>query len=337
MRIYPMVDTRCIVRDVPRPWILRWFLSSIVLAASLPMSAVAEIRDVTVADVTTRAFSVIWISDEPVLDAGLKVYLDENGLDEISANVDLTLVSSQYPPALDLGLIKIDVVGLEPDTTYFISLEMTTTSGSFVYPTAPPLLPVTTAVEVALAKADSPDEPIVNDLILHAIFDPDGVSPTEGTLMLIDIPGLSAYPISAFVGQGIDAPLAIADLGNLFDTAGYSAQAPEGARLLISELRGLLCPPETQRLVRVRRVPAHDETPPITELEDPALCFASGDFNCSGAVDAADFNDFLIRFGSSSSEAQPDCSFNPDFDLNTDGQVNAGDFNDFLITFGSSE
>ncbi|MCH5375833.1 MAG: hypothetical protein JJ992_17825 [Planctomycetes bacterium] len=314
-------------------------LSFLILFAFLavPIAASAALHDVTVTDVTTRAFAVAWFSDEPVLSATIKVYTDESGLDEITGDLDISVVSASHPPAMELGLVKVDVVGLEPDSTYYFSLETTTGSGLFTYPASPPLAAVTTAVEVSLAQPDAPDQPIVNDLILHSIFGPDGTTPSEGTLLVVSLPGISPYPISAFVGEGVDPPMAIADLSNLFDADGVSAQAVAGAPMLIREFRGRVCPPETQQLVRFRRVPAHDETPPITELEDPAPCFASGDFNCSGAVDAADFNEFLIRFGSVNSQAEPNCGFNPDYDLNPDGQVNAGDFNAFIITFCSSE
>ena len=99
-----------------------------------PFAALAEIHDVTVTDVTPHAFAVVGFSDEPVLDATVRVFADESGLDEITANLSISLVSANFPEALDRGIVKVDVVGLEPDTAYFFSLETTTGSGVLTYP-----------------------------------------------------------------------------------------------------------------------------------------------------------------------------------------------------------
>ena len=60
----------------------------------------AAVTDVTIADVTTRAFSVVWVSDEAVDTATVRVFSDANGDTEITSTVQVTLVSSLFPPAL---------------------------------------------------------------------------------------------------------------------------------------------------------------------------------------------------------------------------------------------
>jgi hypothetical protein len=308
----------------------------LLLALTAPGAARADVSDVTVADVTTRAFSVIWLSSEAVADGRVRVFTDEEGLDEITGEVGIQLVSTGFPPALDLGIVKVDVTGLSADTTVYFQTETTDLLGNTVtFPAAAPLLPVTTATLTTRANADN--APIVNDLILHEVFQPDGVTAAPGTLLIVKVPGVSDYPISAFVGEGIEAPASIADLNNIFDASGTSAEVLPGEPLQITEFRGLLCTPSDHKLIRTRRAPPHEETPAITELEAPAPCFAPDgvavDFDCDGRVGLVDFT----RLAGNFDLAAPECAFNSDFDLDQDGRVGLVDFTRFASVFGAQE
>ncbi len=298
-------------------------------------TAAAEVSEPIVSDVTTRAFSVIWSSDEPVIDATVKVFSDESGTTELTTEFTISLISEDYPPALAQGIVKVDIVGLESDATYYFQTQTQTVSATISSPVMPPLPSVHTAAITTIAN--SANQPIVNDLILNRIYQPDGTTPAEGTLMIVRIPEVSDYPLSAFVGENIDAPFVIVDLNNLFDASGTSAEVPPDAVMEITEFRGTLCDPDTHELIRMRRTPEHEEDPPITELEDPIPCFSpnaiGADFSCDGRIGAGDFNLFLAQFGLQG----PDCRYNSDFDLNTDDRVGAGDFNLFLSVFGNTE
>jgi hypothetical protein len=58
----------------------------------------AEVADVTISDVTTRAFSVVCVSDEPVLaDPTVRVFRDINGADEITTGLEKKLISEDAP------------------------------------------------------------------------------------------------------------------------------------------------------------------------------------------------------------------------------------------------
>lgn len=298
----------------------------------------AAVRDTIITDVSTRAFSVVWVSDQAVSDATVRVYQDPDGQIDITSSLIITIDSATIPSAHDLGIVKVDVQGLEADTTYYVETE----TDSYVYPNTPdPLLEVTTALAATVANSDG--TPITNDLLIHEVFNPDGSTPADGILLLLKIPSLSQYPLTAFVADGIAAPSTVIDLSNLIsDVTGTNVQVVGGTVIEISEYRGLHCTNlNEQKLVRLRRAPDHEEDPPISEAESVASCFAPGgtaaDFNCDSRVGAGDFNLFLANFGVSSTEATPDCKFNDDFDLNKDRTVGAGDFNLFLSVFGTVE
>lgn len=313
-------------------WRLVGFISFYLLSATIP--AVAVVSDTQITDVTTRAFSVVWVSGEQVTSATttVKVFSDASGSSDITATLNVTPVSP--PPALLQGIVKVDVTGFAPGTTAYVR---TVTNGV----ESPNLLPIRTALEST--KANPNNQPIVNDLILHKIFLPDGVNPAEGALLLVKIPSISSYPLTAFVGEGYTSPAAVVDLNNLFnDGTGLSAEVKGGEVIEVTELRGIQsCNLNDQKLTRIRRAPQHKENPAITELESPAPCFSpsniAADFNCDGKINAIDFNEFLIKFGTSKLNPASKCKFSSDFDLYKDDKIDAVDFNDFLIVFGSSE
>ncbi len=67
----------------------------------------------------------------------------------------------------------------------------------------------------------------------------------------------------------------------------------------------------------------------------PAIC--RGDMNCSGAVDFADINAFVLRLSNPSGyqNQYPNCP-NENGDINEDGQVNFGDINPFVKLLSSN-
>ena len=93
--------------------------SAILLLSFLgSFSLYAAVSDVTVTDVTTRAFSVVWVSDEAVTAASVRVYSDIGRETELSGLLTINIVSPAL--ALSNGIAKIDVTGLEANTRYYI-------------------------------------------------------------------------------------------------------------------------------------------------------------------------------------------------------------------------
>lgn len=317
------------------PYLCESLLVSAALVGCWSVSAYAQIADVTVADVTTRAFSLIWVADDFVDEATVRVYSDANGDTEVTNELNVALVSTAA--ALERGIVKVDVWGAQPDTTYYLETETMTSAGSEVFPAASdPLIEALTAVQTT--KALDTGEPIVNDILAYDFYDLDGLTPTEGGLVLISIPGVSAYPLSALSDNQLPNPRAIVDLNNAFEAeSGVSAEVPALEVLEVTEYRGIACDPSDQALVRLRRAPAHEEQPPITELESPESCYSpngvSADFDCDGRIGLVDFTRFSAKFD----VEVPDCKFNPDFDLNNDGRVGLPDFTRFSSVFGLAE
>ena len=318
-------------------------LGILVALLMLPLPrAEAVISDLRVTDVTTRSFSVVWVNDEAVTNARLRVFSDAAGQTDITATLQITPVSAALPGAHSQGIVKIQATGLLPGTDYFVETETTGFSGVEIFPLPPaPFIHLKTALQTV--KATSANGPITNDLIHGQINHPDGVNPTQDTLLMVEVPSLSPYPLSAFVGNGVAAPSAIVDLNNSFDQmTGLSAAVPAKTVLKVTQYRGLLCPIAAQKLLRLRRAPIHEEgLPTISEFENAAPCFSpngtAADFNCDGAIGPGDFNLLLAQFGLASNQTTPDCRFNPDYDLSGDGAVGPGDFNLFLSVFGSIE
>jgi len=218
----------------------------------------------------------------------------------------------------------VDVTGLEPGTEAYVQI-----IGPNGQVLSPNLLRVRTALEST--KANPNNQPIVNDLILHKIFLPDGANPAEGALLLVKVPKISSYPLTAFVGQGFTAPAAVIDLNNLFnDATGLSAEVPGGEVLEVTEFRGLHCNNlEGQKLLHFRRAPVHEENPPITELESATKCFFA-DTVCDDTIDVLDVQRVLNIFNKTPGE----CLFNSDLDIVKDNVINILDVQSVLNRFG---
>ena len=313
------------------------------LAAVLLLSAMqatqADVSGMQATDVTTRAFSVLWFSDEAVTGYELRVFDDADGLTEVTADLVIEKLSGDEAKAL--GLIKVDVTGLEPGRDYYVQSVTESATGPYTAPADVPLLAVTTATRTTRTGAD--DRPITNDLILHPVYEPGGVSPALGGLLLVRVPAFSDYPLTAFIDPNIDPAAAIVDLNNLFDrSTGASAQTSGGELLQVVEVRGLVgtgCTQADHKLTHSRKVPPHEEDPAITELETPTSCFSpngvAADFNCNGRVGFSDFTDFARQFGTQA----PNCAFNADFDIGAvpDGAIGGDDLERLTSVFGQSE
>ena len=272
--------------DSIRPTLTGTLLALLAVASGVS----AEISDLQFTDVTTRAFSVIWASDEAVVDASVRVFDDAPGSSEIIGVFDISLDSERYPPAFDNGVVRITVAGLAADTCVYVQTQMTTASGDFTFPTTPPFLEVCTAV--ATHVADDSGAPMANDLLRFEVFEPDGAQPAAGALLIIKAPQ-AEYGLSAFVGEGFAPAEAVINLNNFFDLGdGQSSLIQSGEILSITEFRSRICSGLQDHIVRRSRVaPVHEEFAElggaITELEDPGTC-ASLDPVCDQEVNSLD-------------------------------------------------
>ena len=305
---------------------------ALVLCLLLFPVAVSDVTDVTPVDVTTRAFSVVWASDDPLTSIGLRIFADAAGTTELTGS--LALVPSSSVASMAAGIAKVDVLGLQANSCYYFQTE-SVGAATVQSPLAPPFTEVCTAT--ATRKATASETAIVNDLIAVDLFLQDGATASDGGLMLLEIPSVAAYPISAFIGEGVPSPGAAVDLGNLFAASnGESAELATDDVMRIRQFRGLNCPDlERHQLVQYRRVPAHDELPAlgetIVELESGSACFFA-DTECDDTIDILDAQRVLNSFASQLG----DCSFNDDLDLVTDQVINILDVQSVLNRFGES-
>jgi hypothetical protein len=170
-----------------------------------------------VTDVTPDGFAVIWQVTEPST-CSLVVY-DEAGA--FLSNLDIVSESALYPPAEDIGVMKVRVSGLEADKVYRVqALTITKANGLALFtPSYPQFLEVVT--QTATSVVD-------NDPIEQMIYDEDG-NPADGALLVASVTE-GDYPVTAWVGQGVTSPWARADLNQI-----YSSLTHENLQLLGGE------------------------------------------------------------------------------------------------------
>lgn len=291
----------------------------------------AAVHDVLMADVAPRSFATVWTSDQPILSAGVRVFADAAATQDITNTLTITVDSVAYPPALDKGVAKVTVAGVQPDATYFVQTETVTSAGTVHSPAFGSLLSVHTPL--ASTRNSSVGQLIVNDLITQNVAALDGISSAAGTLFIVraEIGGL--YPVSAFVGEGgLGNNRVMIDLNNLFNSAGSNAEIADLQVLRLTEFRGAVgCQPTQHALVRFRKAPSHEELPVITELESGVSCNGV-DTVCDNQINILDSQFVLNAFNSSLGT----CQYHPELDVVIDGQIDVMDVQQVLNYFGTT-
>jgi len=234
-----MNDRKCVKK------ILAILVFSFALSG-IAQAGIPEVSHFMVTDVTTRSFSVIWMSSEAST-ATLEVFEDADGLLGVSgADIIAQPVVSHdtaiQEAAENNGVMKVQITGLEPDTIYYFQTATTSksTSDTVLYPEVAPLMQVTTE-HLTVRTADSGGNlvPFSNDVIIEACFLADRVTPATGTLLLATIEGAN-YPLTAFVGDGVDLPYALIDLNNAFGLASHeNIDLEQGENLTLLNFRGI--------------------------------------------------------------------------------------------------
>jgi len=187
---------------------MQFALCSIIFLAG-SVYAAPDVRRVSITDVKTMSFSVVWETDQPSIPS-LEVYDEDQN--EITHSVTIINESGARSPAEDLGVMKITVSNLEVNTVYLCRTITTSKIDSTIttYP-SPAYLTVRTQMSTELVD---------NDMIYIKILKQDGVSVARGTLLLAKIEG-SNYPVTGWQGNGIGDPYAYVDLNNLFDATSH--------------------------------------------------------------------------------------------------------------------
>jgi hypothetical protein len=164
-----------------------------------------------VTDVNPANFAVVWATSEPAT-CSVNVFLDADGTTPYTEAV-INSESGAHPPAEDVGVMKVQVGGLKADTTYYYQIITVSNEGVFVEPASGPLPSVHTEYSSALVITN-------NGSLAHKVFESDGATPADGTLVVAEVPGAS-HPITAWTGVYSTFPgWGFLVLDNLYDQAG---------------------------------------------------------------------------------------------------------------------
>ncbi len=145
---------------------------------------------VQVTDVTPVKFCVVWATSEPAT-GSLDLFLDPDGTIPYTGAV-VTSESANHPPAEDIGVMKVKVVGLKPATRYFFRTRTMSKNDNtvYLYPNSSPLVEVMTEQESIIVR---------NDVLAQQISIEGGKS-TQGTLLIAEIDQAS-YPVTGWAGN----------------------------------------------------------------------------------------------------------------------------------------
>lgn len=287
--------------------------------------AVPETSNICITDVTPVSFSVVWTTDVPA-DPSVEVYSDASMNNRLTNSLIITPMpaasSAVAQEAKNMGIMKVRVSGLAASTKYYFRT-LTKDSqdlGSIGYS---PVYEVTTASKITPYRNDLV---FSNDLASFAVY----VRPVDtgeksgaGYLVIAETEG-AKYPVSAFAGDGINAPECIIDFNNLFNEQGESLDLTGNEKIIITVYRKGTLPP----LVHYRKV-APDIN--LVEVAEPVKGFFA-DFNLDGKIDETDLNELKKQY-----KMEPDDSaYNPDFNFvnDSEGKVDAREFSKFSIEYG---
>lgn len=310
-----------------------------IMVGSGSALAVPETASVRVTDVTPTSFSVVWLTDiaaEPTV----QVFQEANGANEITGTLRQTPMPDAAPAvvaaARQKGIMKVRVTGLSSATTFYVrTVTVDPANPQSIGYSAP--LSVTTAAQVEpfVRRDDGTLMPVANDLMEFPVYvrpgDPDD-SMGLGDLLLLETPG-SAWPLTAFAGEGIAAPAGILDLNNFFDLEGRSLDLSGGEKATLRIYRN----GTSSTLFHYRKF--HDDSATGSIAASVQGFFA--DFNLDNRVDEADFELFKLQYR----QEADDEAFNPDYNLFavengktvTGDKVDAQDFARFAPEFGRVE
>lgn len=288
--------------------ILRTYGTFLPIAGSLLVPAVAlagipVVSGITLTDLTTRSFAVVWESSEPAT-GSLQLFQSD-----CVTPIPNPLLSAEQSDRT--GIIKVTVSELDANTTYCYKTESTSTSSSEV--TIAPLqaIPIKTQTSVIRTTVSgTTTTPLANDIMkVPASYSASLPANPTGILAILRVePASTALPLSLLLSA--DETRNYFDMNNLFDPQTASSRnLTGGERVRITERHGLLgC-----TLDRFRKIPADQE---ITKEADFLTCNPL-DVDCSGGITVLD----ILRVAKSAGTAQGGLCFNNDLDVNADGTV----------------
>jgi hypothetical protein len=221
-------------------------ICTVVFGSASAFGGVPDVTHVMITDVTTVSISVVWAASEAST-ADLEIYEDEAGTIPVAGAVttphpvesgDMSIKTA----AEDIGVMKVRVTGLQADTTYFLKTITTSKSSdeSTDYPAAAPFMSATTEVKTVRSYNSGGNEmPFSNDIIIEPCYLEDRTTHATGSLVLAAFEA-GDYPITAFVGDGVEAPFALIDLNNAYSRdTNETVDCSHGDNLTLLNFRGI--------------------------------------------------------------------------------------------------
>jgi len=170
------------------------------MMAHTAQGAVIE-NSMVVTDVTPAQFCVVWGTLEPST-AWVEVFEDAQATIPFAQAV-VKAESPDHPPAENIGVMKVKVLGLKPDTEYFFRTQTTLKQTGAIY--ASPLHRVKTQKASAIVR---------NDVLVQKVSVGSG-NEAPGVLVIASVDGAS-YPVSGWVGDGVPGQYAAIDTNNFY-------------------------------------------------------------------------------------------------------------------------
>ena len=208
-----------------------------------------------VTDVTPVQFCVVWAASEPA-SGWVHVFLDPEGSIPCLEAV-VKSESAEHPPAEDIGVMKVSVVGLEPDKEYFFQTETTLKKDNAVY-----LSPIRSV------RTEKRSDIVRNDVLVQEVTIGE-TEPAPGMLVVASVDQAS-YPVSGWVADGVPAQYAAIDTNNFYDKDTHeNLELQGGETVYLMVVGGALGAAETQETIP-------DETGGMQKLSRAVSVSASG-------------------------------------------------------------
>jgi hypothetical protein len=172
----------------------------------LSEASIIDANSVWVTDVTPVQFSVVWGTSEPAT-GSVNVFADADGTVPV-ADAVVYFESADHPPAEVIGVMKVRVTNLQPNTQYFFQIRATAKNSGDVdlYPDIPPYLKVTTEIGSVIVR---------NDVLAQEIITDQGQS-TQGTIGIAEV-AQASYPVTGWAGDGVPDGWVAFDTNNFYD------------------------------------------------------------------------------------------------------------------------
>jgi hypothetical protein len=218
----------------------RWMFMSMLLmvlgiaVCSTARGAVIE-GSLVVTDVTPVKFSVVWGTEEPAT-GWVSVFLDPDG-STLGTGAVVKSESPEHPPAEAIGVIKVTVTGLKPETEYFFSTHTILKNDNAVYDS-----------QLIRVRTEKVSVIVRNDVLVQKV-QIGGSDPAVGILVIASVEGAS-YPITGWVGNGVPKAYAAIDTNNFYNANTHVNLELNGGELIkVMVFGGSLGSEETEETI----------------------------------------------------------------------------------------